>query len=234
MDNTANYRQIITKCAETDPSFRSAMPFEAMRYRLNRDDAVWQALMDIYHNSASAAEKEEDREPRSAFSRILSAMGIDSDAMVERIHLENPLPERKDPCDGEVPSWLTNILEDKKGCTRMYLREALFFSKSGVVCYSNKENKYVVRVRETVREEENTWLIGPSILTRHEYTVQVSDSRTGPAYKSFTFHDIDSCEEFLRRWCIDTDERWEVQDAELLHERGERICKQYTISLGDD
>lgn len=102
----------------------------------------------------------------------------------------------------------------------MNFKEALLFSKTRTVCYDSEDKQHIIKIEE-MQEEYKPYIVLQTMekerywrtiycLTIHE----VLDSILQDPHKTHEFHQIESCEEFLKGWGINTENGWYIQKEE--------------------
>jgi hypothetical protein len=91
----------------------------------------------------------------------------------------------------------------------MNLRQALLLSKNGNAGIEVDDRHISVQEKEEEYVPFNPFgLPGPFL--KSVYYIIISQSGSEP-HRSFRFYDIDSCEQFLQKWKIDTENGWASQ-----------------------
>lgn len=108
----------------------------------------------------------------------------------------------------------------------MNFKEALLFSKSRTTCYDSKDKQHTIKIEEM--EEQYTPLFNFSkseepyfriqwVITVHE----VLEGVLRDPHKTHEFHSVESCEEFLKGWGINTEDGWYIPQQEYLQSQGQ-------------
>ena len=103
---------------------------------------------------------------------------------------------------------------EAKECLRTRILKQLLFS-NGKIRLRSKDNKSVIEICESDEEYTPTfnWNNIPGPFLRTMYSISISCAHQEP-HRTFSFHEIEECEQFLKSWSIETEDGWCIVEKE--------------------